>query len=58
MNQIPHTISAPNAGQVMREAIVRTDARKQQRRDWLLNAAVNAMYFVLIVLGVVALAVV
>lgn len=60
MNKIPHTITAPqshrpNPGQVMREALDREDTRKQQRREWWRAVAAHAAYFVLVVLGTIAL---
>ena len=60
MRQIPHTITAPqsrrpNPGQVLKQAIVREDTRKQQRREWWRAVAVHALYFVLVVLGTIAL---
>ena len=62
MRQIPHTITAPashrpNPGQVMRQAIANESIRRQRRRQWWLSTAVHALYFVLVVLGTIALAI-
>lgn len=47
----------PTAAQVMRQAIAAEDARKRARLDWWLNSATHALYFVLVVLGTVALSI-
>ena len=56
----PHCNTAPmrpTAAQVMRNAIAREDARKLERRDAVLTAACHAIYFVIVVVGTLALAV-
>ena len=57
----PHCNTAPvrpTAAQVMRNAIAREDARKAERRDTALTAASHAIYFVLVVVGTIALMIV
>ena len=59
MNHIPHTNTAPmrpTAAQVMRDAVIREDARKQ-RRDSILVSATHAVYCVMVVLGTIAIAI-
>ena len=54
MNPYPHCNNAPTAGQVMRQAVIREDQRRE-RRQWWINSATHALYFVAVVLGTVAL---
>ena len=46
-----------NPAQVMREAIANERARKQHRRQWWLSVATHALYFVVLALGTIALAI-
>ena len=60
MNQIPHSNTAPmrpTAAQVMRNAVIREDTRRRERRVWWLSIATHALYCIMVGLGTVLIAI-